>query len=692
MKTLRKEINEIQDIGETKENRDTINKAYLSAMSALEKVDDGSKSIDKVQSYHLKALINMNKILLDDAIENLEKEFLIKNVEKISSGKIYAELTKMFLVQNNMNGYKIHLMLAEKALSSEKKYEELVSLYINVATRFIRNEKKGEGINILKKAIDLLDNNDEYWVAEEYLNVGSVFSIELNNNELAIDLYNRGYKLAKKYNLKKIQFLLMYYIAVGYTYIGRRRDAIELYNKIINNKENNLSLLIITTIYMELSTLYIDLNLNMDKVESLISLIEENIKKIPIKTKKQFEANLILLKCRYFIKMKEKGKYILQELDKAKSIYEKYSDTFRFSNFDLYIEMLYGDIYYNLNEYKTALIHYNNLTKLSQKYGYRFIEKTYERLSKTYEKLGDFRCAMEYMEKANSIMLSYDNNKYREKYLELYRNLEMLQESEKAKSEFFANISHEFKTPINIIYSSMQLLNLYKDKDEKEFMMYYLKYKNNIRQNCLRSFKLIDNIIDVTKIKKGIYEANFKNINIVDLVEKITNSVAPYVEIKKIIILFDTDIEELIIKCDAYMLERIILNLLSNAIKFTPANGKIMVNIYNKIDNVEIRVRDTGIGIPKEMKEKIFEKFIQVDKSLNRSTEGSGIGLSLVKSLLDLMNGNIYLNTEYKDGSEFVVSLPKYRLIEENNKYKEEYKLNVEKISVELSDIYDLYN
>lgn len=691
MKTLEKEIKDLEAI---KRNNDTMNKAYSSAVNALEKVDDGLKSIEKVQTYHLKALINMNKVIIDDAMENLERELIINNGNKICLGQVYAELTKMFLAKNDMNGYELHLMLAEKTLISEKKNESLVDLYINLANKFTRNEKKSEGINLLKKALYILENIKEDWVAEQYLKIGAIFSIELNDNELGLELYNKGYKLAKKYNLKDIQVLLMYYIAFVYSYIGKRRDAIELFNKIIKNNTKSLSLLYITTVYMELSTLYIDLNLNMYKINSMIHLIEENIKQMQIRIREQFEANLILIKCRYYIKINEKPNYILDELDKAKAIYEKYLDSFRFSNFDLYIEMLYGDIYYKLNEYERALYHYNNLINLSRKYGYRFIDKIYERLSKTYERGGNYKLAMEYLEKANSIMISYDNSKYRDKYAELYKNLEVLQESEKTKSEFFASISHEFKTPINVIYSSVQLLNLYKNKDDREFMGYYLKYKNNIKQNCLRSFKLIDNIIDASRINKGNYEANFNNINIVELVEKITNSITPYVEIKNIMVIFDTNIEELIIKCDVYMVERIILNLLSNAIKFTPKNGKIIVSVNDKENEVEIRVRDTGIGIPKEMKDKIFNKFTQVDKSLNRSKEGSGIGLSLVKSLVDLLNGKIYLNTEYENGSEFVLNLPKDKIVEEEwiDYKKEGYKLNVEKISVELSDIYDLYS
>ena len=101
MKTLEKEIKDLEAI---KRNNDTMNKAYSSAVNALEKVDDGLKSIEKVQTYHLKALINMNKVIIDDAMENLERELIINNGNKICLGQVYAELTKMFLAKNDMNG------------------------------------------------------------------------------------------------------------------------------------------------------------------------------------------------------------------------------------------------------------------------------------------------------------------------------------------------------------------------------------------------------------------------------------------------------------------------------------------------------------------------------------------------------------------------------------------------------------
>lgn len=140
------------------------------------------------------------------------------------------------------------------------------------------------------------------------------------------------------------------------------------------------------------------------------------------------------------------------------------------------------------------------------------------------------------------------------------------------------------------------------------------------------------------------------------------------------------------------MIERILLNLLSNAIKFSKNNGDILVNIYKTGRYVVIQVKDNGIGIPDEMKEKIFSKFIQIDASLNRTNEGSGIGLTLVKSFVDIHNGYIELESTEGKGSDFKVFIPniKAKDIDENESiYK--YDIDSERVISELSDIYELY-
>ena len=211
-----------------------------------------------------------------------------------------------------------------------------------------------------------------------------------------------------------------------------------------------------------------------------------------------------------------------------------------------------------------------------------------------------------------------------------------------------------------------------------------------MKQNCYRLLRLINNFIDTSKIDSGYFHVQLQNIDIINVVESIVLSVADYIESKGISIIFDTEVEEKIISCDPNIIERVILNLLSNAIKFTPSGGSIKVNIYYRNDSILISVKDTGIGIPIEKQEAIFEKFVQVDKSLSRNREGSGIGLSLVKSLVELHHGTITLVSKPNEGSEFIIRFPAEPLTDPNASV-DDYNLDenkVEIIKMEFSDIY----
>lgn len=262
---------------------------------------------------------------------------------------------------------------------------------------------------------------------------------------------------------------------------------------------------------------------------------------------------------------------------------------------------------------------------------------------------------------------------------------------DKLKNDFFSNISHELRTPLNLIFSALQVIEL-KSSSAKEEQSSIEKYISIMRQNSYRLLRIIGNLIDITKIDAGHFFMQYQNKDIVNTVEEIVLSVANYVESKGISITFDTETEEKIMAFDLDAMERIMLNLLSNSIKFTPVGGCIEVNIYDKIDSIIISVKDTGCGIPIEKQSSIFEKFVQVDKSLSRNREGSGIGLSLVKELVVLHNGTIELESEPGKGSEFRVVLP-VKLVQENEISTE---LNsstcndkVERIKIEFSDIYN---
>ncbi|HHW00454.1 MAG TPA: PAS domain S-box protein [Clostridiaceae bacterium] len=268
--------------------------------------------------------------------------------------------------------------------------------------------------------------------------------------------------------------------------------------------------------------------------------------------------------------------------------------------------------------------------------------------------------------------------------------LEYAQEYDKIKTEFFANISHEFKTPLNVILSAIQLM-----KSQMDFDLYTSSMRKCIKaiqQNCFRLLRLVNNLIDITKIDSNYFEFTPQNYNIVELVENITMSVVDYAKNKNITIIFDTNVEEKIIACDPDHIERVMLNLLSNAIKFTPRDGSIWVTLFDRDEIIEISVKDTGIGIPKDKQEVIFDRFQQVDKSTTKRYEGSGIGLSIVKALVEKHDGKITLISEPGVGSEFIIEIPCKVLAESENRPVVRLNNNansfVEKINIELSDIY----
>ena len=267
--------------------------------------------------------------------------------------------------------------------------------------------------------------------------------------------------------------------------------------------------------------------------------------------------------------------------------------------------------------------------------------------------------------------------------------------SEYIKNEFLANMSHEFKTPLNIILSAVQLINHWVEnnyiKSDNNFDI--IKYVNSIKQNSYRLLRLVNNILEVSSIDMGSYNINLENYNIVDLIEDIVTSVANYLKGRNISITFDTDIEEIIIACDREKIEKIVLNLISNAIKYTQNHnqsiGKINIHISLEKNEVKISIKDNGIGIPKEEWNCIFEKFKRVDTKLNRQVEGSGIGLSLVKSLVELHDGKIYVESQVGEGTEFIFTLP-IRCIDSKNKIDLGMKAHsdIKKCDVEFSDIY----
>lgn len=303
------------------------------------------------------------------------------------------------------------------------------------------------------------------------------------------------------------------------------------------------------------------------------------------------------------------------------------------------------------------------------------------------------------MKQCAEMQLHHNQEQYKQSLQELQAYVQKeekiineLREYDQLKTQFFSNISHELKTPLNIILGGIQLLDIIsKDPIEHIDQQKIKRYISMMKQNCFRLLRLINNLIDITRYDVGFIKMSYGNYNIVNIVEDITLSVAEYANSKNIKLIFDTEIEEKILACDVDQIERVILNLLSNAMKFTDSGGQIGVSIYEFENTIKISVKDTGMGIPQNMLSSIFERFKQVDSSLSRRVGGSGIGLSLVKAIIESHGGRISVQSKEDQGSEFIIELP-VKLIEETpslcHQLEANMQSNVERICIEFSDIY----
>ncbi|MBE6049778.1 MAG: HAMP domain-containing histidine kinase [Clostridium sp.] len=272
--------------------------------------------------------------------------------------------------------------------------------------------------------------------------------------------------------------------------------------------------------------------------------------------------------------------------------------------------------------------------------------------------------------------------------VELVKLVHDLKRTKDLQENFLLNISHDLRSPINVILSVLQCLKYERKSEDGVIEDKRKEYRDIIRRNSLKIVKLIDNLIDASKLEKNYYNLKRYNVEIISFIESIVTSIEKYAEEKDIKVIFDTNVEEFECAVDPAAMDRIIMNLLSNAIKFSPKHGNILVNVQVEDEVIEISVKDEGIGIPKEEQKDIFNRFVQSSQNKKNEYSGSGIGLDLVNYLVRAHGGNIRLESDLGCGSNFIVTLPIAILDIEEKDYEVGKRSRVEQLEVEFSDIY----
>ena len=235
---------------------------------------------------------------------------------------------------------------------------------------------------------------------------------------------------------------------------------------------------------------------------------------------------------------------------------------------------------------------------------------------------------------------------------QIAKNLENLEREKQIRQEFFTNASHELKTPLTSIRGYSELLRQHAITDP------------DLIDHCLdcvlkesdHMTKLINDILTISKLEAKDYVVQKSHIKLKDLLENVLNSLS--VQAKAMNLDIDASCENVTVYANLDHIQGILYNLISNAIKYNKPNGKIIIIIKERLDNILIKVMDTGIGISKEDQEKVFQRFYRVDKQRSKIVAGTGIGLAIVKHIVQFYNGSISLKSKENEGTSIEISLP----------------------------------
>lgn len=238
-------------------------------------------------------------------------------------------------------------------------------------------------------------------------------------------------------------------------------------------------------------------------------------------------------------------------------------------------------------------------------------------------------------------------------YMIAGRSLVPIKKSWKHQKEFVADASHELRTPLTVIQTNLDVAL----SDEEGTIKENYEWINNAYTECDKMSKLINDLLLLAKIDSKQINLNVKNFNISNLSNEVLNVMKPLIN-NKDLILENKISKNININGDEDRIRQLMIILLDNAIKYTPEKGKIKIDIYESKSELNIVIKDTGIGLSEKDIDNIFNRFYRVDKARSRDEGGTGLGLSIAKWIVDVHCGSIRLESKLNVGSTFIVKIP----------------------------------
>ncbi|MCB9034123.1 MAG: tetratricopeptide repeat protein [Chitinophagales bacterium] len=512
-----------------------------------------------------------------------------------------------------------------------------------------------EAIELLQKSIYHTDTCNLEYTIKLQAELADLYFI-INDYKNSFEIYLEALNNALNNKLYDLSFDLYYIIGRKQLNLWQFKKAIELYEQALNLAERIKNKEKIIEYYINVGNIY-NWDEQLDKAFSFLD------KAMQQETAIKDNIALTRLYASYAILQRK-----LKQFEIAESFFIKSIAIAEQYQLDLLIDIKksYGIMLLDIQQYEEAeemllssIIYIDNTKQKHKKDPsnaaiFEALIKLYKATNKLeqallfYDKL--YECKIELMEKG----YSQSNNVFLAKIgLENARKeKQFAQEKAELKSVFIASISHEIRTPINIILGASDLLSQSNPSEQQQ------PYINVLQNSGKKLSSLINDILDISKIEAGKFEIINDKIHLDKLLDNIKNAFIAVHQNKAVQLKFKiNDDVPLVIQGDENRLEQVITNLISNSLKFT-IKGNITTTIKQKNEQLIIQIKDTGIGIPKNNLNNIFDHYEQVKNKEQRKYKGTGLGLSIVKKLVELMHGNIQVKSKVDVGTTFTIQLP----------------------------------
>jgi signal transduction histidine kinase len=528
-----------------------------------------------------------------------------------------------------------------RALEIQTKHKnefEIAHLHSNIATMFKEIAEYGKAFEHYQKSISIFKKlNDKEAVIKTYDNL-AVVHLKLQNFDEALKIRMNVLKDIDSIKNIRTKMTLLANIALILNFMKRYDESLEYYDQAIaiSNKLN-------------------DVNTHARLLNNIAAMKREQGETVNALEAFQ-EASEIFLKQNDYSNYanavmnignihKEEGRHKKAEefykIVEDISVKNEYTDKLR----NLYYNL--GDLHAHMNSHKTALEYFRKYMELQNKIYVDNVKAQLEHLE-TVHQIDNLQAEAEFAKQKN-MELTAINNQLEDKNDQL--NI-LLSE----KNEFISIATHDLRNPLNNVIGLSQLL---KEDNEKILDSESLENLDYVIESSTQMLEIIENILSDRSLSSGTINPNFKNIDINEVIEEIINLYHFKSEQKRIALIYNKPDELIILYMDSFILHQILDNILSNAIKFSPFDKKIEVTLASNEHHISISIKDEGPGFSKEDKEKVFIKYSKLSARPTGGESSSGLGLSIVKKLCDVINADISLNSEEGKGAEFILTIKK---------------------------------